>query len=100
MRMTFALASLHPLLRGDLSYLAPPTTTNPKCTLSDGNTMTLSRARNTDLTLAQLQHSSTLGRKYLPTIKSANHIFLFHATTAPRHVFGVFYPNRQDPRCR
>ena len=63
------------------------------CTLSDGNTMTLSRARDTGLTLAQLQHSSTLGRKYLPTIKSANHIFLFHATTAPRHVFGVFYPN-------
>jgi len=55
--------------------------------------MTLSRARDTGLTFAQLQHSSTLGRRYLPTIKSANHIFLFHATTAPRHVFSVFYPN-------
>lgn len=65
------------------------------CTLADDNTMTLSRARDTGLSLAQLQHSSTLGpRRYLPTIKSANHVFLFHATTAPRHVFAVFYPNR------
>lgn len=63
------------------------------CTPSDGTTITLSRARDTGLTLSQLQHSSTMGRKYLPTFKAANHIFLFHATTSPRHVFAIFYPD-------
>lgn len=63
------------------------------CTPSDGSLTTLSRARDTGINLSQLQHSSTMGRRYLPTFKSANHVFLFHATTSPRHVFALFYPN-------
>ncbi|KAF8310468.1 DUF1744-domain-containing protein [Clavulina sp. PMI_390] len=63
------------------------------CTPTDGTNITLSRARDTGLQLGQLQHSSTINRKYLPTLRSAKHIFLFHATTSPRHVFGLFYPN-------
>lgn len=63
------------------------------CTPAEGSLITLSRARDTGLVLSQLQQSSTMNRKYIPTIRSANHIFLFHAFTSPRHVFVLFYPD-------
>ncbi|KAF9508498.1 hypothetical protein BS47DRAFT_1350248 [Hydnum rufescens UP504] len=65
------------------------------CSVDDGSGMTLNRARDVGFDLKQLAYSAPSStRKYLSSIKNADHIFIFHSTSAPRHVFAIFFPNK------
>lgn len=69
-------------------------TLGTSCSVSDGSGMSLTRARDVGFNLNQLSHAAPSStRKYLSNVKSAEHIFIFHSTSSPRHVFGVFFPN-------
>jgi DNA polymerase epsilon subunit 1 len=65
------------------------------CSVDDGSGMTLNRARDVGFDLKQLAYSAPSStRKYLSSIKNADPIFIFHSTSAPRHVFAIFFANK------
>ncbi|KAF8331488.1 uncharacterized protein EI90DRAFT_3145642 [Cantharellus anzutake] len=65
-----------------------------RCTTNDTTNISLNRAKDVGFDLQQLMFSARSSTaKYLPQLRPSNIIFLFHSTTAPRHVFGVFFPN-------
>jgi len=67
------------------------------CSISNQGEITLNRARDVGFDLKQLERAppSLSKQKYLDGGASLKYIFLFHscASTAPVHVFGLFYPN-------